>query len=236
MKRVNVYVDGFNFYHGLEKKINDPNSKWENFFKWCNFRELSKKFIDPEAEKLQNVFYFTAYSKRNQAKLDRHKKYVKALSYFGNKIILGNFSKITRTYQKDMPILELLYNSIINKVPFGLKDKLKPELLKYQTYEEKQTDVNIAVKIVEDFFNDKFDVAIIISGDSDIIPAIKTAKKYGKNKRFVNINIPGAKGKAIKKFCDKCEIIRGEDIKNAIMPYQIQISSKETVCIPDGWR
>ena len=37
----------------------------------------------------------------------------------------------------------------------------------YHTYEEKQTDVNIAIQLFKLSIEDKYDKAIIISGDSD---------------------------------------------------------------------
>ncbi len=43
--------------------------------------------------------------------------------------------------------------------------------------EEKRTDVNIAVHMMDDIFNDRCDRLIIISGDSDLVPAVKTVKK-----------------------------------------------------------
>jgi len=45
-------------------------------------------------------------------------------------------------------------------------------------HEEKETDVSIALKIVELFTNDRCDILVIISGDTDLSPAIKCCKKY----------------------------------------------------------
>ena len=43
----------------------------------------------------------------------------------------------------------------------------------YRSYEEKETDVSIAANIVADAARARFDAALIISADSDLIPAIK---------------------------------------------------------------
>jgi uncharacterized LabA/DUF88 family protein len=53
--------------------------------------------------------------------------------------------------------------------------------------EEKRTDVNMAIQIVEDGFKDKYDKAIIFTGDSDISPAITMIKKNFPNKQFVSV-------------------------------------------------
>ncbi len=44
------------------------------------------------------------------------------------------------------------------------------------SYEEKETDVNIAVSLVADAAATASDIAMIISADSDLCPAIRTAR------------------------------------------------------------
>ena len=43
------------------------------------------------------------------------------------------------------------------------------------TYEEKETDVRIATQIVADAYQKNCDAAIVVSADSDMIPAIELA-------------------------------------------------------------
>ena len=56
-KRVNIYVDGFNFYYGLKSK------KWKKYY-WIDIVKLFEQFIKPDqdfntllikTEKLQNT-------------------------------------------------------------------------------------------------------------------------------------------------------------------------------------
>lgn len=47
------------------------------------------------------------------------------------------------------------------------------------TYEEKESDVRIATQIVNDAKNGDCDIAIVVSADSDMIPAIELAKSAG---------------------------------------------------------
>jgi hypothetical protein len=46
----------------------------------------------------------------------------------------------------------------------------------WTAYEEKETDVNIAVRLVADTAINAMDIALIISADSDLCPAIRTAR------------------------------------------------------------
>lgn len=63
---------------------------------------------------------------------------------------------------------------------------LKKEIICYKcnnvihTHEEKETDVRIATQIVADAYKDKYDIAIVVSADSDMIPAIELAIEANK--------------------------------------------------------
>lgn len=61
---------------------------------------------------------------------------------------------------------------------YKLRDKYyRPCHKTYKTREEKQMDVNIAIKLFQGARNDMFDTGILLTGDSDIITAIKAAKE-----------------------------------------------------------
>ncbi|WP_324191834.1 NYN domain-containing protein [Nocardia brasiliensis] len=47
----------------------------------------------------------------------------------------------------------------------------------WQRHEEKETDVNIAVSLVADAANKAIDTALLISGDSDLAPAVRMATR-----------------------------------------------------------
>ena len=53
----------------------------------------------------------------------------------------------------------------------------------YVSYNEKMTDVNIATHIMSDYYEENFDMAMVISGDTDLLPPIKMINENGKNKR-----------------------------------------------------
>ena len=56
---------------------------------------------------------------------------------------------------------------------------------------EKMTDVNIAVELLQDAFQDAYDVAILISADSDLIAPIEAVKKLFPKKRVIVATPPG---------------------------------------------
>ena len=54
---------------------------------------------------------------------------------------------------------------------------------KWLAPKEKMTDVNIATEMLQDAFLDKYDMAMLISGDSDLIPPIRAIHNNFKKKR-----------------------------------------------------
>jgi hypothetical protein len=48
---------------------------------------------------------------------------------------------------------------------------------------EKMTDVNIATQLIVDAYHDKYDMALLISGDSDLVPPIKAVHENFPAKR-----------------------------------------------------
>src|SRR5690606_39095146 len=58
-------------------------------------------------------------------------------------------------------------------------------------YEEKMTDVNIAIQLLTDAFDDAFDVALIISGDSDLTTPVRCVRDRFPAKRVIVAFPPG---------------------------------------------
>ena len=52
-------------------------------------------------------------------------------------------------------------------------------------HEEKETDVAIAIKLLEICFVDSCDSAVIMSGDTDLTPAIEKCKTLFKDKKIL---------------------------------------------------
>lgn len=55
----------------------------------------------------------------------------------------------------------------------------------WRTYEEKETDVAIAAALIEDAVTDQWDTALIVSGDSDLCPAVRAVGRLRPEKRLI---------------------------------------------------
>jgi uncharacterized LabA/DUF88 family protein len=144
-------------------------------YKWLDLSSLAKCFVSSK-DTVVDIYYFTSYAEWEPAKKARHQLLIRALTMKGVKIVFGKFK---------------------------LRDKKCRLCHKtYQTFEEKQTDVNISIKLFQCAHNDTFDTAILMTGDSDIVPAIIAVKETFPAKR-IGLVIPiGRSAEEIKKACD----------------------------------
>jgi len=172
-KRVYAYIDGFNFYCGVVK--NKPQYKWLDLFKFCR--------ILMAGDNLLKVKYFTALVKEHgdPRRPVRQKKYWDALKTINKDkidIIMGKF----REDQKFYRIARYQFfrnNNSGNTATRNSICVIKPE--------EKGSDVNLAVHLVNDAWRNLYDIALVISNDSDLAEGIKIVKECC-NKEIVLAN------------------------------------------------
>ena len=132
--------------------------------KWLSLHDLGNLLIPSRDEELRSVVYFSAYLTHKPEKLVRHRAYVAALEATGVECILGRFK----------------YSDV----------RCRNCGSQWRSYEEKETDVNIGIRIVRDAFCDVFDVYYLVSADTDLAPAIRLLKKEFPQKEFVSVATP----------------------------------------------
>ena len=162
MKRVTFLVDGFNLYHSIRdiKYHLKVNAKWLNIHSLCK----SYLYLFGNDAILEEVYYFSAIQyylqSVNPDKISRHKTFIRCLKDTGVSVILGRFK---------------------NKEVWYKNQDCEVHLNKH---EEKETDVSIAVKLLEIFHNNEADIVVIITGDTDLAPAVITSKKLFNSKKI----------------------------------------------------
>jgi uncharacterized LabA/DUF88 family protein len=143
-----VYVDGFNFYFGCVKGT--PN-------KWLNFRKLFETLLPHN--QIDCIKYFTAKVSarpQNPNAPVNQEIFLRALRTLpGFETHFGHF--LTHTVR--MP----LANPLPGKAPYA--DVIKTE--------EKGSDVNLATHLIHDAHLGRFDTAVVVSGDSDLLGPVK---------------------------------------------------------------
>jgi len=94
--------------------------------------------------------------------------------------------------------------------------------------EEKRTDVNIALAMVDDAHHDRADRLVLVSGDSDLVPAVHLIKANSPEKQVI-VYVPSrdpARGAATE--------LRSSADKDRTLPLRLLRISQYPVEIPDG--
>jgi len=80
-----------------------------------------------------------------------------------------------------------------------------------KVYKEKGTDVKIAVDLIVGAVDDLYDTAILVSSDTDLIPAVRYVKY--KNKKIEYVGFAHVPSLGIQKYADLSRLLLPEDIE-----------------------
>jgi uncharacterized LabA/DUF88 family protein len=84
--------------------------------------------------------------------------------------------------------------------------------------EEKETDVNIATQLVADAYEDRFDVAMVISGDSDLVPPIKLVRNRFPDKGIIVAFPPKRQAQKLKDVASSYFVINETVLRISQLP------------------
>ncbi|WP_322747558.1 MULTISPECIES: NYN domain-containing protein [unclassified Frankia] len=184
------------------------HSKYGRKYLWLDLEALGAALIRPDQE-LSFVRYFTA--RVEGPGVVRQRAYLAALTEHCHrlKIVEGRFQKQRRTCRF-----------------CGAT---------WQQREEKETDVSIAVSLVEDCVDHLLDVALILSADQDLSPAIRAMKTRRPNLRVVAVFPPDRNSDALAKIVDAKLPLFEQVIKNSQLPAKIAAADGRILTRPDYW-
>ena len=98
------------------------------------------------------------------------------------------------------------------------------------------TDVNIAVEMLADAFNNSFDTAILISADSDLIAPIKKVNQLLPGKKIVVAFPPARFSFALKKIVNSSFIIGRKNLAKSVFPEKVAKPDGFILKRPNRWR
>ena len=130
-----------------------------NHLKWLDLRTLLRNFAPTSDNDLPHIFYFTAFAYWRKNSMARHKEYVAALADTGVTPIIGRFKE---------------------------RDRECPSCgFKWTHHEEKESDVAIGISIMSGALKNQFDRALLLTRDSDLVPAVRQVKRLAPEKEIV---------------------------------------------------
>ena len=212
-KRVIFYIDGFNFYYGL-KEMSKVKSGWYKYY-WIDLVLLCKQFLMDD-EELVCVRYFTATPKSN----GKAKRQATLLNC--NKKLNGDVFKIHKGFYSDKK-MNCRANDGCGKT--------------FMHWEEKQTDISIAVTMIEDCFTNRCDKIVLISGDSDLVPPIRFIEKHYPQKQKMIMFPPFRFSNALDNIdCTSLNLTRFKSRFTAAVMNDTVITESRTYLKPDHWK
>jgi len=146
----------------LYHSINDLG---ENFLKWCNLRRLAEIVVPSQSEALAKVVYCTAYYPGSAGQRSRHERYVRALQLMKVDVVMGHY------VYEDMDC--------------------KSCGREWEKPTEKQTDINLALSLFDDAYQDVIDHAYLLTADTDQAATAKFFAMRFPNKKLTTVSPPG---------------------------------------------
>ena len=116
------------------------------------------------------------------------------------------------------------------------KEKECPQCgLKSTTFEEKMTDVNIAVQLLEDTHDSQFDTAIVVSADSDLVSPIRAVRNRYKNRRVIVAFPPKRDSKQLSEAATGFTKIGAAAIRQSQLPTKVTGRDGRVFTRPPAW-
>jgi uncharacterized LabA/DUF88 family protein len=154
VRRANVYIDGFNLHRGI--------LKGQSGCKWLDLRALAAWMYPTYT--IGRARYVTARvtsPRHDPGMSQRQQTYIRVL--------------------RSLPDLRVRYGHFLSKIVKGSlldsQDNPTSVMERVRTMEEKGSDVNLATYLLLDAFGGHYDVAVVISNDSDLGEPIRRVRQ-----------------------------------------------------------
>lgn len=206
-KRVCIFVDGENLRHAIgelfpsfDKRSYLPKSDWTKFFDWVAREAMGSE----DVERIRTYWYTVQSIDFSPPFLNATRKKRDSLErlLLKNEERARHLSSIIDQSQRDISMEKMadelqerqqmmekrfagwtyLQDEIARRstaIEFRRAGYIRFDLFKERFGSEKAVDVKLAIDLFK--LKDIYDVAIVVSGDQDYVPAIDTIKDFGKH-------------------------------------------------------
>ena len=195
--RTIVYIDGFNFYYGQLRGT--P-------YKWLNLTKLFNSLLSEENNLIKIKYFTTRVSASNHDPLIAHRQ-----------------NAYLRALEVCCPEVETFFGHFLRHRIFAENAYPPPEKIAIYKTEEKGSDVNLALHLLNDAWLDHYDCAVIVSNDSDLSIALKMVRE--ERQKTLGLITPGFPkrriSKELKKHANFTKIIRPWILEQSLLPAMI---------------
>ena len=177
--------------------------------RWLDLRAMCSSLLRQD-QQLVHIRYFTSRIRNDPAKRGRQRTYIDALEAHGGvEVDYGHF----------LPYLANCRSCGHN----------------WRTYQEKMTDVNIVVRLMDDAYDDLFDTAVVISADGDLVPLIKSVRGRYPTKRIVVAFPPRRHSVELARAAHSSFLIGHRIIRASRLPDPVVQADGHRLRAPKGW-
>lgn len=176
---------------------------------WLDLARLAQSILKPQ-DTLVDVKYFTATVRYPDDKRQRQRTYLDALAARG-----GLLTYLGR-YQQNHTTCRSCGSS-------------------WRSDEEKLTDVQIAVQLVSDAFENKFDKALLIGADGDLVPPIDKIRTSFPQKRVVVFFPPKRRSPILEKAAHHTLLIYESSLGRCLLPDPVTGPGGLSFARPASW-
>lgn len=185
------------------------SKNWKKFY-WLDVVKFFENFIRPHQELVQ-VIYFSA-TPFDKGKYDRQDLFFSANKLNPKfKIELGRYLPKQFVCRKCSHI--------------------------HKTFEEKETDVKIAVRMIGDVVNNLCDISILVSADSDLIPPIEFIRNFKPAHKIFVYFPPNRFSSNLNGLANSTKKLDGSAIifANSLLPENIKLPNGYVIDRPKKW-
>lgn len=185
--------------------------KWKKYY-WLDIVQFCSQFIRSHQEIIE-VNYFSSIPINSHGDADRQD-----LLFSANKM---------------NPLFNLHLGKFLSKDKECRKCK---GIIK--SFEEKETDVNIATTMIRDCVLNRSDLSILISADSDLIPPINFIREFKPNHKIIVYFPPGRFSYDLKNKSNVSIKLDSHEDKfdKAVLPEEIELPNGYKIRRPPHWK
>lgn len=176
--------------------------------RWLDVHQLAQNLIRPP-QQIVGVKYFTSRVSNNPSKQKRQTLYLEALETKGVELVYGHYQSHTIECRRCGHL--------------------------WFDQNEKMTDVNISTHIIVDAFQDRYDTAMLISGDSDLVPPVREVHKLFNNKRVFVAFPPKRHNQTVAAAAKGSMVIGRKKLADSQLPVMVTKPGGYQIVKPKEW-
>ena len=216
-ERVNIFIDGGNFYHLALRKLGSSESDFD-FEKFANFLASGRKIVEMGKRYYIGTVMEKVGDMRSKEAMSKQTALFTKLKKSHWEIKTSKLRKRIEEIKIDDRVVD--YKNILKK---GI------EKIRYERLREKGIDVKLATDLIVGAVDDKYDVAIIVSSDADIVPAIDWVRNRTHKKiEYIGFSITDGKDKS-KSATPSLTLMAKTDIQRTLVAQDLKSFIQETL-------